>query len=228
MSHICSCCPLSCHWASLRRAIFFTHSHHTHWWDPLKISLLQGEQLQFSCPSRQVLQDHNHLHGPSMELLQDVHISLVLGSPALQVCLTRARQGWRITSLDLLAMLCLMQPRRLLAAFAARAHCRLLVNLVSTGIPRYFSTKLLSSSSAPICTGTLSYSFPHIGLPLVALFSNPSRSLWMKHYHLVYPPLISVMMKLTSLWLPISFLPMSSFLTHANPHHLSLVSCTLG
>ena len=47
-------------------------------------------------------------------------------------------QGARITSLGLLVALFLTQPRRLLAACAARAHHWLMLNL---GDPRSFSVK---------------------------------------------------------------------------------------
>lgn len=44
-----------------------------------------------------MLQAHNHLHGPSLDLLQPVYVSFTLGSPgldpALQVCLTRMGRG---------------------------------------------------------------------------------------------------------------------------------------
>jgi len=57
----------------------------------------------------------NHLRGPSSDLLQQVHVSLVLGSPglnlALQTCLTIAEQRRRVTSLHVLATHLLMQPR---------------------------------------------------------------------------------------------------------------------
>jgi len=46
--------------------------------------------------------------------------------------LTRAEQRGRITSLDLLVMLLLMQPRIWLAFQAASAHCWLMLNLLST------------------------------------------------------------------------------------------------
>lgn len=48
-------------------------------------------------------------------------------------------------------MPCLMQPRRL-SVFASRAHYCMLVNLF-TGASRFFSPKLLSSQSAPVCAG---------------------------------------------------------------------------
>ena len=77
---------------------------------------------------------------------------LVLGSPtldlALQLCLTGAEQRGRITSLELLAVLLLMQPRRLVAFLATRARCWLVVDLLPTRIPRTFSGKLLSSQLA--------------------------------------------------------------------------------
>lgn len=41
-----------------------------------------------------------------------------------QVYHTRAEQRERITSLDLLVLICLMQPRRLLICFAARLFCK--------------------------------------------------------------------------------------------------------
>lgn len=52
-----------------------------------------------------------------------------------------------ITSLGLLAMLCFMQPRKLLA-FAAAVHCQDMVNLVSTRDPRSSSDQLIFSQPA--------------------------------------------------------------------------------
>jgi len=67
----------------------------------------------------------NHLCGLLLDSFQYVHVSLVLGSPAmdtaLQFCLSRAEQRLRITSLDLLAMLCLLHPGRL-AATLSQGH----------------------------------------------------------------------------------------------------------
>jgi len=51
---------------------------------------------------------------------------------ALQMCPTRAEQGGRIISLDLLVTLFLIEPRVLLTSLAARAHCWLMVSLLST------------------------------------------------------------------------------------------------
>lgn len=62
-----------------------------------------------------MLQSLNHVHGPLLDLLQYVAISVVLGSsaldPTVQMCLTRAKQRVRITSLSLLETLCSMQPK---------------------------------------------------------------------------------------------------------------------
>jgi len=95
----------------------------------------------------------------------------------------------RITYLDLLAMLFLVQPRIPFAAFAAGARCWLMFNLVSTRTPKYFSVKLLFSWAAPSinqCRGLFlpRYRTLHVSLLnfirlLSAHFSSLSRSLWM-------------------------------------------------
>ncbi|KAK4829890.1 hypothetical protein QYF61_007282 [Mycteria americana] len=92
-------------------------------------SLLQAEQPQLSQPVfiGELLQPSDHLHGPSLDSLQQVHVLIMLGAPELDADfrwgLTRAEQSGRITSLDLLATL-LMQPRIQLAFWAASAHCQ--------------------------------------------------------------------------------------------------------
>jgi len=55
-----------------------------------------------------------------------------------------------ITSPDLLATLCLMQPRISLAFFVARAHCWLPFSWVSTRIPMSFPIKLKTLSQRTI------------------------------------------------------------------------------
>ncbi|KAK4830703.1 hypothetical protein QYF61_012872 [Mycteria americana] len=71
-------------------------------------SLLQAQQSQLSQPFLigEMLQSLHHLHGPLLD--------------SLQRGLTSAEQRGRITSLNLLAILCLMQPRITLAFFATR------------------------------------------------------------------------------------------------------------
>lgn len=58
-------------------------------------------------------------------------------------------RGLRINSLDLLAMISLMQPGIPLATFTARAHCWVISNLLSNRTTISFSAKLLSSHSFP-------------------------------------------------------------------------------
>ena len=63
--------------------------------------------------------------------------------------LTRAEQRARITSLNLLATLLLMQPRIQLAFWAMGTHCSLRSSFSSTSTPKSFSAGLLSSPSCP-------------------------------------------------------------------------------
>lgn len=86
-------------------------------------------------------------------MLQFVLVLLALGSPelelALQMCLTSAEWRGRISSVNpiaIIAMLFLVKPRKLLTFFAVRAHCCLMLNLLST---RCFFVKLLSNWMAP-------------------------------------------------------------------------------
>ena len=101
----------------------------------------------------------HHLWGRSQDSLQYVHMPSA-GEPSTGPSTTdvshRAEQRGKATSLHLLAMLCLAQPRMLLAAFAARARCWLTFSL-STRIPSTSSAKPLSSRSAPACTGAGGY-----------------------------------------------------------------------
>jgi len=98
-----------------------------------------------------VLQSLRHLCGPS--LVQQGDAFLVLGSPELdpelQMRLTSSKQRGRTTAVHLRAMLFLMQPKMLLAFFAARAHRWLKAIFFSTGILRSFFAKLLSTQLSP-------------------------------------------------------------------------------
>jgi len=60
---------------------------------PPEPSLLQAEESQLShlLLIGDILQSLNHLYGPSLDSLQYVHVSLVLGSPELDTVL----QVWR-------------------------------------------------------------------------------------------------------------------------------------
>ena len=103
-----------------------------------------------SLSSEEILQSLNHLLDPLLSSLQYMLVSLVLGSPALaiglQMGLTSAEQRGRITSLDLLATLSLIQPK------THWLPCRkdtLLAQGQPLHTPRTFSSKLLPSQLAP-------------------------------------------------------------------------------
>lgn len=88
---------------------------------------LLAKQSQISQPPKlQMHQSLHHLHGLSLSLFQCVHISLILQSsdldPAVQVCLTRAEQRGRITSINLPAVLFLMHPSHICCKAALPAH----------------------------------------------------------------------------------------------------------
>ncbi|XP_068788224.1 uncharacterized protein [Struthio camelus] len=156
-------------------------------------SLLQAEQAQLlqSFFIGEMLQPPNHLGSPPLDSLQQCHVPLVLGSPELDTVLqVRLHQErGRITSLDLLPTLCLMHPRRPLAFLATRAHCCLMLHLLSTGTPRSFFMELLSSRSTPSlywCMGLFLPRCRTLHLPLLnfrrvlsAQLSSLSRSLGM-------------------------------------------------
>lgn len=116
---------------------------------PFQRKLSSLSSLSFSL--YQMLQLLNHHCGLSLDSLQFVHVLLALVSPslnpALRVCLISAERRERITSRDLLAMLLLMQPQRLLAFFATRADHWVMFSL-STMSPRSFFAELLSRESA--------------------------------------------------------------------------------
>ena len=77
-------------------------------------------------------------------MLNDLKLDTVL-----QVRSHKSRVEGRRTSLDLLVMLLLMQPRIQSAFWAASTHCQLTFSLSSVRIPKSFSSGLLSSHSPP-------------------------------------------------------------------------------
>lgn len=127
-------------------------------------SLLQARQSQF-CQLLHVcrtLQSPNHLCGPLLDSLLYAHVCIELGSPkldpALELCLTKAEQRGRSASLNSLAMLFLMQTRRLLGCFAARVHG-------GSRSARYRSLQgCFAVGQPPACTGAWGYSAPGVGL----------------------------------------------------------------
>ena len=118
---------------------------------PADLYFLQAKQSQLSQPFLlEVLQFLKHLPGPFIGL-SPVYPCLSPGSPELDTILQvwPHQQRGRIPSFDLLMILCLMQPRVLSDCFAARAHCWIVFNLVSTRTPKTFSVKLLCRWVAP-------------------------------------------------------------------------------
>ena len=113
----------------------------------------EGPQLSQPLPTAEVLQPSDHLHSPPLDLLQQLHVLLVLGVPELdailQEGLMRAEQRGRITSLTLLVTLLLKRSVILLAFWAVSAHCWLSLRLSPVSIPRPFTSGLLSSHYLP-------------------------------------------------------------------------------
>lgn len=90
-------------------------------------SLLQAEEVQLPLPVfiGKVLQPLDHLHGPPLDQVEQLHISVMLGTPGLDAVLQggmRAEYKEIITSLTLLATALLLQPRIVLAYWAGSAH----------------------------------------------------------------------------------------------------------
>ena len=135
----------------------------------------------------------DHPCGPPLDSLQQAHVSPVLGVQSWtqdsRWGLTRAEYRGRIPSLDLLAMLLLMQPRAQLAFWAARAHCCVILSFLSTSTLTSFSAGLLSIHSLPnlsLCLGlprpmcrTLHLALLNFLMFAQAHISSQSRSLWM-------------------------------------------------
>lgn len=69
----------------------------------------------------QTLQSLHQFHDLTLDSFQYVHVALIQGSleldPALQMCLNMAEERRKITSLDLMVVLSLMQPKMLLTTF---------------------------------------------------------------------------------------------------------------
>lgn len=100
-----------------------------------------GSSWAFSSPGCAItalsLSPHVSHHNPLMIFMAFQWIYSSMPMPwgaqdrtALQECLSCAETRAIITSLHLLAQVCLMQPRMLLAFFVTSMHCRLLFNLL--------------------------------------------------------------------------------------------------
>ncbi|KAK4815747.1 LOW QUALITY PROTEIN: hypothetical protein QYF61_006785 [Mycteria americana] len=97
-------------------------------------------QLPQPLPISLVLQTLPQLRCPSLDTLQPLNVSLVVGGPklntAFEVWPPSAEYRGTITSLVLLATLFLIQARMPLAFLAAWAHCWLIFRQLSTNTPR--------------------------------------------------------------------------------------------
>ena len=117
-------------------------------------SLLQNEQIQFLQPAflGEVLQPSDHLCGPPLIPLQNLHIFPVLGAPDLHAVHQTGPQESRVEGND--------HPSHpaghpssdgaedSAALSAASTHCWLMHSFSSAGTPTSFSVGLLSRSSS--------------------------------------------------------------------------------
>lgn len=147
--------PLKRVWLSL--SCILPLGIYTHSWDLSEASFLQAEQPQCTqpVPRQEMLQSFNHPCSPSLDSLQYVHVSHILGSPELDTGLQMVPHQCWLEGQDHMP-----QPagsafpdtaQTLLAAFATRAHCCLIFSL-STRPSLSFSAQLLSGWIAPACT----------------------------------------------------------------------------
>lgn len=110
----------------------------------------------------------DHLGSPALDLLGTAMFSLQWGDQNWTRYPSVVSQvSYRWEGACLLASLFLTQPRSVLATFAARMHCWLIVGL-STRTLRAFSAELLPSQSALGCAAAQGYPCPGVG-PAFAL-----------------------------------------------------------
>lgn len=140
-----------CYWEE-SESIFFILSHWVFmhiYKTPPKHSL--GRMVPaFSASLWKVLQSLHHICGLTLDSLQDVHGGVDL-DPTSACPSTSAEHRGKITSLDLLAMLFLMQHRILLAFFSTRTHCWRMINLLSTTTSAPFLIRYSPAVQLPVC-----------------------------------------------------------------------------
>lgn len=163
--------------------------------DGIPPDLLFSRLNHFSCQSfliQETLQSLTHFWGPSLGLLPYVHVFHICGSPEFDTALHMCSPHHWIKGKDhflQLATLFLMQPRKLLATFAAKAHCWFMFNCMSISTPGSISKNLLSYQMALSmyqCLGIFFHTckishfhFLKLIRYLFADFFSPSNSLWM-------------------------------------------------
>jgi len=130
-----------------------------------------------------MIQPLDHLCGPPLVTLQQLHYYLVLRHPGLDAVLQmephknrdRART---ITSHSLLATPPLMQLGIQLAFQVARTYCWLVYGFSSTRTPKSFSPGLLSMNSSPsLCTSGIASTLQLAYLNLIRFLYNNFSSL---------------------------------------------------
>lgn len=173
---------------------------------PLKSFLPQAEhsQLSQSLFVCQIIQALNCPYSPLLGSLQYVHVLLVLWSPEMDAALQMwPPQCWtegKITPLFLLATLLLMEPWKLQACLAARAHCWLMFNFHQD--PKGLFCKVVFQPVGPsLCwcgelslLGCRTWHFPLFVNLHEAPISPFLQPLKLRQYsHLVYQPLLSTL-----------------------------------
>ena len=153
------------HWKEYG-SLVFTHFHQIFLHAP-EPSFPQAEHSQLCQPFvGEVLQSLPHLHGPLLDSLQYVRVSLVLGNQglnwALCMSLTRAKEKGSITAPCPLAMLsqCSLEgcwPHLL------QKHIAGLWSTHSPGSPGPFGAKLLCSQSVPSTSCCIGFCLPRCG-----------------------------------------------------------------
>mgnify|MGYP001855404972 CR=1 FL=1 len=143
-----------------------------HYEVPPEPSLLHAEVPQLSQPvlTGEMLKPCDQHHGPLLDLLQQFHVLLVLVVPVLQLESHKSRT----TSLNLMIILLLIQPRLQLAFWVASARCCLMLIFHQPTLPNLFPQGMLSLLSSHItqqslCKWIKSQISTHEGLDIINL-----------------------------------------------------------
>jgi len=118
-------------------------------WDLLSTPPAPAEHPPQPILPAAVLQALQQLSGLPSGSLQYMQGSLALRGQHSSCSLTNTQYRGRITSLELLAILCPMHPQTPLTPLPVRSCCWLMFNLVSTRAPRAISAEPLSSWVSP-------------------------------------------------------------------------------
>lgn len=148
-----------------------------HWWDPPEPPLLQAEQSQLSQP---LFPSLDHLGVPLLESSQYVWVCLALGSPeldpVLQVQPHQCRVEGKDSSLSLLGILGLIQPR-MPSAFLVTRHVAGSCPVQCPAGPQALSVKLLSIRVHALVPGAAPRQGQDSALLFVGLHEAPASPL---------------------------------------------------